>query len=173
LGLDFTKGGRSSGGIDFEKEIHKLVTEASAQGQETAMSVVNLNAQDFDKAIEEVAKMLGKKVDDLSEAIIKQIVPGDQFSSSSPKNYYLKIGAKRFGKSDFAAAKNAGISFDIQGRAVGDLARAEKILQNASFSIKSYKTDRDVHLGNTSAVKAVSAVTEYVASKGGEYLNAK
>lgn len=171
LGLDFTLGGKSAGGIAFEKEIQKLVTNADSFGQETAASVINLG-EDFEKAKEIVANIYEISVEKLTEDMIKQIVPGSQFNASSPHDYYLKIGAKRFGKIDFQAGKDSGVSFDIEGRATGDLARVENILKDASFSIKSYMTNREVHLGNTSARKAVSAVSEYVASQSG-YEDAK
>lgn len=172
LSLDFTKGGKSTGGIEFEKEIQKLVTNAGSLGQETATSVIDLGTSDLSKAKEIVADFYETSIDKLSDYIINQIVPGEQFNAASPHDFYLKIGAKRYGKSDFKAGSESGISFDIEGRAVGDLARVEEILKDASFSIKSYMTNREVHLGNTSAKKAVSAVTEYVASQSG-YEDAK
>ena len=172
LGLDFTLGGKSTGGIAFEKEIQKLVTNAGSLGQETAASVIDLGTDNLEKAKEIVAEFYETSVDKLTDYLIKQIIPGEQFNAASPHDFYLKIGAKRYGKSDFQAGKDSGVSFDIEGRAVGDLARVESILKDASFSIKSYMTNREVHLGNTSARKAVSAVTEYVASQTG-YEDAK
>lgn len=163
LGLDFTKGGKSSGGIEFEKEIQKLVTQSDATGQSTAVVLIDLGAKSIEQAEKKVAKLFDTTVDELAEWMKKNIVPGTQFNASSPQDYYLKIGVKRFGKSDFQSGAGAQISFSVEGNPIGNLKDVKNMLLNASFSIKSYKTDREVHLGNTSKKKAVSAVAEYVA----------
>ena len=168
LGLDFTKGGKSQGGIEFEKEIQKLVTQSDSTGQSTAVVLIDLGAKDMAQAEQKVAKLFDITVDEMAEWMKKNIVPGTQFNASSPQDYYLKIGVKRFGKSDFKAGKDAELSFSVEGSPMGNLKDVKEMLLNASFSIKSYKTEREVHLGNTSKKKAVSAVTEYVASKRGQ-----
>ena len=38
------------------------------------------------------------------------------------------------------------------------------ILKNASFSVKSYASNSDIHLGRTNKIRAVSAVANYVGS---------
>lgn len=168
LGIDFTKGGQGQAGIAFEKEIEKLVTSSSSMGQETAFATINLGTDNFEQAKMIVAKIFEKDVNKIPEEIIKNIVPGDQFDSSSPGNFYLKVGVKRYGKIDFQAGEKAQLSFHVEGEPSDELKRIEDLLLHATFSIKSYKSDRDVHLGNTSKVKAVSAVSEYVASEAQE-----
>lgn len=168
LGLDFTKGGKSQGGIEFEKEIQKLVTQTDSTGQSTAAVLIDLGAKNLEQAEQKVAKLFDTTVDEMAEWLKKNIVPGTQFNASSPQDYYLKIGVKRFGKSDFQAGQDATISFSVEGNPIGNLKDVKNMLLNASFSIKSYKTDREVHLGNTSKRKAVSAVTEYVAGQRGQ-----
>ena len=172
LGLDFTKGGRGQGGIDFEREIQKLVTEKSNFGQETAYARFDLGTTDIGKAKAVAAEILGMDLEKHAEELEKMLIPGSQFNSSDPQDYYLKIGVKRYGKGDFKAGKNANMTFTVEGEPKGKLSQVKSLLLNATFSIKSYKTDRDIHLGNTDKKKAVSAVTSYVANQPG-YQNAK
>lgn len=170
--LDFAKGGKSQAGIEFEREFEKLFiqnfeqSQPSVSGQATATSYIDLGTDDIEKAKKLLESFIeddiNQKIDDLE----KQLVSGIEIGKTEvPTNLFLKIGSKRFGKIDFKANSTDEINILIQGDPKGDLATALNLLKTASFSLKSYTTNRRVHLGSTDPKKAISAVSEYVASR--------
>lgn len=175
--LDFALGGQSQGGVLFEKELLKLFayeTEEAMQnarknvGQQTAASYINLGTEDASKAKEIINNLLNDEIEEKLKYTEKNIVQGGDIGAAPPTSLYLKIGAKRFGKIDVMAGDGATINFEVEGEYKDPLKKAIDIATKASFSVKSYLTGGDIHLGNTSKKKAVSAVSEYVAAKSNE-----
>lgn len=173
--LNFALGGRSLGGVLFEQELLKLFAyktevelEAALQGvggQATATAYIDLGTDNKDEAMALIASTLDKVTDKALSNLESQLVKGSDVNIGKPEGYMLKVGAKRFGKIDVMAGEGAEININIEGGPTGQLARVFELLKNSSFSVKSYLKQGQIHLGRTSAVKAVSAVSEYVAAK--------
>ncbi len=175
--LDFTKGGQGLGGIQFEEELLKLFSNVIGEefkknfGQMTGASYTNLGTTNLVKATEMLSEYVGDEMEKTLENVEKRIVSGADIGAAPPDALYLKVGAKRYGKID-VYANNAEISeefvFTDQIKPGSNLERALTLLQTATFSVKSYMTSGEIHLGETDKKKAVSAVAEYVATKTGK-----
>ena len=166
--LNFTLGGNAtnqnvegSGGVLFEKEIEKLFEKSlnKITGSSAATSYIDLGTINEDTA-NKILKNIVKDVPDLTvEDLRKQI---EQFSN---KHYYLKSGKKRAGKIDIEGGE---ISFDIGINPTAKMQKVQRLLENSTFSIKSYETMGQIHLGDTNPQKAVSAVADYVSNLYGK-----
>lgn len=173
--LNFALGGKSLGGVLFEQELLKLFSYKTQDeldaalngvgGQATASAYIDLGTDNYDEAVKLITETLDKVTDKAIEKLESQLVKGSDVNIGKPEGYLLKVGAKRFGKIDVMAGAGAEININIEGKPTGDLAKAFDLLKNSSFSVKSYLTQGQVHLGRTSMVKAVSAVSEYVAAR--------
>lgn len=175
--LDFTKGGRSTGGIEFEQELEKLFNGSLQEenekgfGQMTATTYVNLGTTNMEDAIQALSEYVNDEIDKKIKNVEKRIISGQDIGAAPPDALYLKIGGRRFGKIDvFANGAEISTEFQFKGeiKPNSKIAYALELLRNSSFSVKSYQTGGAIHLGNTNPKKAVSAVSEYVANKTGK-----
>lgn len=175
--LDFTKGGRSTGGIEFEKELEKLFNNVVGEefdkgvGQMTGTSYINLGTTDPEEAVKLISEYVDDEMDKKIKNIEKRIISGKDIGAAPPDALYLKIGGKRYGKIDvYAGGSGLTEEFSFTGgvKPGSNLERALFLLTNATFSVKSYLTGGSIHLGKTNPKKAVSAVSEYVAAKTGK-----
>lgn len=168
--LDFTKGGRSKGGIEFEQQIGRLFTpmieESLGKGQQMASVIIDLGTKDIEQAKKDLNEYINDRINSSIEDVRVKILTGQDLNLAPPDSLFLKIGTTRYGKIDIEkSSSQETIEFNVQGQPSSKLNTALNILNKASFSIKSYKENGVVHLGETDPVKAVSAVANYVSSQ--------
>jgi len=156
----------SSGGIEFEKEIEKLIKfdeQDKITGTATGAAYINLGVKDEASALELVKKIFNdetlNEVKNIESKIIKRV------NENNVPYFYLKVGVSRAGKIDVGGSGKAETNFTIDGQPNQQISKVKELLEDSSFSIKSYLTGGSIELGGTDPQKAVSAVAEYVASK--------
>lgn len=167
--LDFTKGGNASvgdsGGIQFEKEIQFLLDKSFNKNDNTAGSQLaytqlyigeKTDGQDIQDFLQQ---SLGNKLQDIIDNV------GDNFielfnQEEKTNSIFLKMSALRNGKIDVQG--NGNLNLEIIGEPSTELLQIINILKDASFSLKSYLSNKSApHLGRSNGYKAVAAAAEY------------
>lgn len=178
LKLDFTKGGQSIKGVEFEKEILKLFEEIFADVKEENFisgqnkSAVYIKQNNNEGTDTEMATAIIEDVLSDIEGHFKVYNSKlkNEIKMFQDVNFPIQITKKVDGKIDLKANSKATINIDISASASGELLRALNLIKNSSFSIKSYlSNDSPVGLGKTASQNAISAVAQYVAEKTGNY----
>lgn len=158
--IDFTKSGTA-----FEKELYKIVdstwnNNSLTLGSQSASVYINIGKGNLSENF--VQKVLGESYKDLINNFAKA-VENKIIQSDSNGNIYVKIETSRMGKIDVQG--NGTKNVKIQGVASRDLSRVIDLLGNATFSVKSYKSNSTVHLGQTVGSKAIAAMAEFTGTK--------
>lgn len=156
-------------GAKFESFLQNLLQKnfdlASAKvsdtlGGQSAAVYLNLGQMDNNENYNEfLQRVLGDSVQDIVNDTTFNIVKDIE---GETETYYLKVGAKRSGKIDNKG--DGEVNIDIIGNISPEMENIINILKNASFSVKSYSSNSDIHLGRTNKIRAVSAVANYVGS---------
>lgn len=177
--LDFTLGGNASdkttsgGGFQFEAEIQSLLDKnfnklekESTTGSAMATSSLYIGTVPNDKNIEEFFKeIVGEKAKEIKENAGAVLVEEINKNETGTKNVYLTAAAARFGKVDIMGTGNeelVNIEIVSQPKDNTKLSLLFNLLANATFSVKSYTSKSTVHLGDTTGLKAIPAVAEWV-----------
>lgn len=156
-------------GTKFESFLQNLLQKnfdlASAKvsntlGGKSAAVYLNLgqikNNENYDEFLQRVlGDSVQEIINDTTFNIVKDI-------EGEIETYYLKVGAKRSGKIDNKG--DGEVNIDIIGNISPEMENIINILKNANFSVKSYSSNSDIHLGETNKIRAVSAVANYVGS---------
>lgn len=158
----------------FEVELNKLIDKSYQPGVKTKGSdsaAIYLNLGKYNKEgtqkkdfVNFVTEVLGKEQKDFVDSIQKTIKDKVIIHDNS---FYVKIEAARSGKIDVSGKGGGGANIVVQGEPTETFSHIIDMLENATFSVKSYRTDAEVKLGDTKIAKAISGVASYVAMKDG------
>lgn len=186
--INFNLGGKydnataQSGGLLFESELQKLldkeVQNVSGKnfGQDTAFAKIFVPQQfeyngkkalkhDNPELIAFVEKQLGTQIQNFSNEIVSKIKT--QFDEETGKyDVWVRVGAQRYGKVDnVSMTGEPALVATVTGKSTPQFDRVREMLSKATFSVKSYQSQGQVHLGSTQKYKAISAIADYVGTK--------
>ena len=153
------------GGAKFEKYLETLIDKSWEDGVKTAgseLGSVRLNLGQGELTQDFVEKILGESFGDVITNFEKAL-ENEILTQGNDGNIYLKIKTSRQGKIDNMGRGSEFVN--IIGEPTGDLNKIINILGSATFSVKSYKTDNDIHLGQTVGAKAIAAVSEFTGTQ--------
>lgn len=161
-------GKKTSGGIAFEKMFQKIlqskVVQKSSQGSATGSTYVKIgqinNYNDLTK------EALKEEAINIAKDIFEETIDNKTFNLEIDKEgtVWLKSAVARFGKIDVSKSKNSHTyGFDVEGEPSESLKRIYNILNNGTFSLKSYITkNSNIHLGNTAIEKAATGTLSFL-----------